>query len=95
MVGREVCPYDRLWYGFTDEMIISWNDNGWVRQNLCPAIALTFIQRLVLHYPSTCFEGLKAFRHPGGSVKIFRLDQNIKRFVKVPISFTCQLLMPR
>jgi len=34
----------------------------------------------VLHYASTCFEGLKAFRHADGSVKIFRMDQNIKRF---------------
>ncbi len=33
----------------------------------------------VLHYSSTCFEGLKAFRHDDGSVKIFRMDENIKR----------------
>jgi branched-chain amino acid aminotransferase len=36
----------------------------------------------VLHYASTCFEGLKAFRHPDGSVKIFRMDCNIARFVQ-------------
>jgi branched-chain amino acid aminotransferase len=34
----------------------------------------------VLHYSSTCFEGLKAFRHEDGGVYIFRMDQNIKRF---------------
>ena len=34
----------------------------------------------VLHYSSTCFEGLKAFRHADGSVHIFRMDQNIHRF---------------
>ncbi|MEH6557723.1 MAG: branched-chain amino acid aminotransferase [Oceanicoccus sp.] len=34
----------------------------------------------VLHYASTCFEGLKAFRHSDGSVKIFRMDCNIDRF---------------
>ena len=34
----------------------------------------------VLHYASTCFEGLKAFRHADGSVKIFRMDCNIARF---------------
>lgn len=33
----------------------------------------------VLHYASTCFEGLKAFRHEDGSVYIFRMDANIKR----------------
>ncbi len=34
----------------------------------------------VLHYASTCFEGLKAFRHSDGSVKIFRMNCNIDRF---------------
>jgi branched-chain amino acid aminotransferase len=36
----------------------------------------------VLHYASTCFEGLKAFRHADGSVKIFRMDCNIERFAQ-------------
>lgn len=36
----------------------------------------------VLHYASTCFEGLKAFRHEDGSVQIFRLDQNLVRFAQ-------------
>ena len=36
----------------------------------------------VLHYSSTCFEGLKAFRHDDGSVHIFRMDQNVKRFAQ-------------
>jgi branched-chain amino acid aminotransferase len=36
----------------------------------------------VLHYSSTCFEGLKAFRHSDGSVHIFRMDQNVKRFAQ-------------
>lgn len=36
----------------------------------------------VLHYASTCFEGLKAFRHDDGSVKIFRMDCNIDRFAQ-------------
>ena len=36
----------------------------------------------VLHYASTCFEGLKAFRHEDGSVQIFRLDQNLARFAQ-------------
>ncbi len=33
----------------------------------------------VLQYASTCFEGLKAFRHADGSVKIFRMDRNVAR----------------
>lgn len=33
----------------------------------------------VLHYASTCFEGLKAFKHEDGSVYVFRMDRNIAR----------------
>ncbi len=33
----------------------------------------------VLHYGSTCFEGLKAYRHGDGSVHIFRLDRHVAR----------------
>jgi branched-chain amino acid aminotransferase len=36
----------------------------------------------VLHYSSTCFEGLKAFRHSDGSIYTFRMDQNIARFAQ-------------
>ena len=32
-----------------------------------------------LHYGSTCFEGLKAYRHADGSVHVFRLDRHIER----------------
>lgn len=36
----------------------------------------------VLHYSSTCFEGLKAFRHSDGGIYTFRMDQNIARFAQ-------------
>jgi len=36
----------------------------------------------VLHYSSTCFEGLKAFKHEDGSINIFRMDANIKRMAQ-------------
>jgi branched-chain amino acid aminotransferase len=36
----------------------------------------------VLHYSSTCFEGLKAFKHADGSVKIFRPQDNVKRLIQ-------------
>lgn len=35
-----------------------------------------------LHYASSCFEGLKAFRHKDGSIKIFRMDKNIDRLAQ-------------
>lgn len=36
----------------------------------------------VLHYSSTCFEGLKAFRHEDGSIKVFRIDRNVSRLAQ-------------
>jgi len=36
----------------------------------------------VLHYASTCFEGLKAYRHADGSVHVFRLEKHIARMRK-------------
>ena len=67
---------------FTPEMIIvRYKDNHWGQPEFVPSDSLTLHPGShVLHYASTCFEGLKAFRHPDGSVKIFRMDQNVKRF---------------
>lgn len=36
----------------------------------------------VLHYASSVFEGLKAFKHDDASVKLFRPDKNIDRLIK-------------
>lgn len=36
----------------------------------------------VLHYASTCFEGLKAFRHADGSINLFRMESNVARMVQ-------------
>lgn len=36
----------------------------------------------VLHYASTCFEGLKAFRHQDGNIALFRMDKNIARMLQ-------------
>ncbi len=35
----------------------------------------------VLHYASTCFEGLKAHKHENGDVRIFRLDRHVMRLL--------------
>ena len=69
---------------FTDEMTISWNDgSGWSTPEFVPSNSLNIHPAAhVLHYSSTCFEGLKAFRHADGSVKIFRMDRNIARFAQ-------------
>ena len=36
----------------------------------------------VLHYASTCFEGLKVFRHDNGDIALFRMDKNIARMLQ-------------
>ncbi len=36
----------------------------------------------VLHYSSSCFEGLKAYRWSNGEVRIFRLDSHVARMQK-------------
>jgi branched-chain amino acid aminotransferase len=66
---------------FMPEMAISHYADGWSEFSMVPSNALTLHPAAhVLHYASTCFEGLKAFRHADGSVQIFRMDRNIERF---------------
>jgi len=69
---------------FMPEMAISWFDgNSWSEADVVSSDSLQLHPGAhVLHYSSTCFEGLKAFRHEDGSVKIFRMDRNIKRFAQ-------------
>ena len=67
---------------FMPEMIISrYADKHWSNPEFVPSDSLNLHPGShVLHYASTCFEGLKAFRHEDGTVNIFRMDQNVKRF---------------
>ena len=66
---------------FTPEMILTRFDGvSWSAPELVPSERISIHPAAhVLHYASTCFEGLKAFRHADGSVKIFRLDTSIAR----------------
>lgn len=55
----------------------------WGKSTLVPSDSISLHPGAhVLHYSSTCFEGLKAFRHGDGSVNIFRMDANIARFAQ-------------
>ena len=70
---------------FTDHMAVAtwtaadgWHDSAVIPYgpfSLDPATA-------VLHYAQEVFEGLKAYRHPDGSVWLFRPDQNAARMVR-------------
>lgn len=66
---------------FMPKMMVSKFDDGWSQPSLQSSSELTISPAAhVLHYASTCFEGLKAFKHEDESIQIFRLDQNVKRF---------------
>ena len=68
---------------FTDHMItLRWSaDRGWHDGRLEPYGPFTFDPAtMVFHYAQEFFEGLKAYRHDGGSIAMFRPDANAARF---------------
>lgn len=68
---------------FTDHMAVAtWTkDDGWGDRRIVPTSAFTLHPSAsVLHYGQEVFEGLKAYRHPDGSVWLFRPDMNAARF---------------
>jgi len=66
---------------FMPQMTISTFDDGWGEMQTVDVDKISLHPGAhVFHYASTCFEGLKAFLHKDGSVKIFRMDKNIERF---------------
>lgn len=69
---------------FMPEMAISkFDGNSWSDAEIVTSNSIEMHPGAhVLHYSSTCFEGLKAFRHADGSVQIFRMDKNIARFAQ-------------
>lgn len=69
---------------FMPEMALTtFDDKGWSTPEQVPADQISLHPGAhVLHYASTCFEGLKAFRHQDGSVNIFRMEANIARLIQ-------------
>jgi len=69
---------------FMPRMIRADFENGaWTTPAFVPGDALTLHPGAhVLHYASTCFEGLKAFRQADGGVALFRMDRNVARFAQ-------------
>lgn len=69
---------------FVPEMSITWFDgSSWSAPEMVPSDSIQLHPGAhVLHYASTCFEGLKAFRHADGSVKVFRIDRNVARMAQ-------------
>lgn len=69
---------------FTEQMILShFDNNGWSTPEMVATDSISLHPGAhVLHYSSTCFEGLKAFRHDDGSVHIFRMNKNVARMAQ-------------
>lgn len=67
---------------FMPEMALtSYTNEGWTKTQHVSSNSISMHPGAhVLHYSSTCFEGLKAFSHADGSINIFRMDQNLNRF---------------
>jgi branched-chain amino acid aminotransferase len=67
---------------FTDHMVdICWSKmGGWHRPRVQPYGPISLDPAAaVLHYAQEIFEGLKAFRHPDGSIWAFRPEKNAER----------------
>lgn len=68
---------------FTDHMVrIDWKvDGGWQDARLIPYGPLELDPATnMLHYGQSIFEGLKAYKHPDGSIHTFRPESNAMRF---------------
>lgn len=68
---------------FTDHMVTArWNrTEGWHGATVEPYRPIELDPAtMVLHYAQAIFEGLKAYRHPDGSVQSFRPEANAERF---------------
>ncbi len=75
--------FDNLVFGrtFADHMFMADYANGkWSDGKILPFQPLEFYPSLVaLHYGSTIFEGLKAFKHSNGEIRVFRPDMHAER----------------
>jgi branched-chain amino acid aminotransferase len=82
---------------FTDHMFVSeWTpDAGWHDATVKPYGPFTMDPASsVLHYAQEIFEGLKAYRHPDGSVWSFRPDANDARFQRSAVRLALPSLPP-
>ena len=67
---------------FTDHMfLMDWNkEQGWHDPRIVPYGPLSLSPACnCLHYGQETFEGMKAYRSPDGSIRLFRPEENFKR----------------
>ncbi len=65
----------------TDHMfVVDYKDGGWHDPRIVPYGSFSIMPGAIgLHYGQTIFEGGKAFLHPDGEVRAFRIDENARR----------------
>lgn len=78
MNGKASAPFGTV---FSSQMTIAYYKNShWGEPKTIPFGNISLNPSAhVLHYASTCFEGLKAHKSTQGQVRIFRLDMHVKR----------------
>jgi branched-chain amino acid aminotransferase len=79
---------------FTDHMfIMNWNkEDGWHNARIQPYQSFSIDPAaMVFHYGQAIFEGLKAYRSPGGETLLFRAGDNFERMNRSAI----RMCMPR
>lgn len=66
---------------FTNHMVaMTWTPEGWSAPELRVFEDLSLSPAtMVLHYGQAVFEGMKAYRHPDGAVRLFRPERNARR----------------
>ncbi len=82
---EKITDESKLGFGkyFTDRMMVVEYDRGrgWHSARIQPYQPFSLDPAaLVFHYAQEIFEGLKAYRHPDGSIGLFRPEENIERF---------------
>lgn len=67
---------------FTDHMLVAdYVDGAWGRPAIVPYAPIEVHPSMsALHYGQSIFEGMKAFRTPGGGISVFRPTENLARF---------------
>lgn len=66
-------------------LVVEWDSqSGWKIPRIVPFGSLALSPAAnVLHYSSTCFEGMKAYRGIDGKIRLFRPSMNMARLLQL------------
>ena len=61
--------------------VVDYKDGKWSTPTIKPFENFSINpMNMTLHYSISCFEGLKAYKTATGGIRMFRPDENMKRF---------------